>query len=104
MGAQEYVTQRSTQIDQGKTDVLSAIDKVHKTQRVILGLRQTAQIERLRETDAALRVTMEDNVSELGLLEEAFNAIVGTLEKLPTTFAGVDAAEQRLEAALPSTS
>ncbi len=103
MGARDYVTQRSSQIDQGKTDVLDAIGNLHTIQRTVLRLRQRAQVERLREGNRALAVTMSTNVSELEVLEQAFDAVVGTVEGLPDAFARVDAAERRLEAALPST-
>ena len=103
MGARDYVTQRSSQIDQGKTDSLTAIGNLHTIQRTVLRLRQRAQVERLRERDVALSRTMEQNVSELKVLEAAFDAVVGTVEGLPDAFAKVDAAEKRLEAALPST-
>ena len=104
MGAREYITQRSDQINDGKNDALTAIDSMHKIQRTVLELRQTAQVERLREPDNALAKTMELNVTELKVLERAFDAIVGTVEGLPDAFAKVDAAEKRLEAALPSSS
>ena len=103
MGARDYVTQRSDQISDGKIDALTAIDSMHTIQRTVLELRQKAQVERLREVDNALANTMELNVTELKVLEQAFDAIVGTVEGLPDAFAKVDAAEKRLEAALPST-
>lgn len=101
MGARDYVTQRSDQINQGKTDVLSVIEEIHKTQITVLTLRQKAQIEQLREPDSALANAMEMNVTQLAKLEAAFNAVVGAVEKLPSTFLEVDFAEKRLEAALP---
>ena len=104
MGAREYITQRSDQIERGKSDALTAIDSMHKIQRTVLALRQKAQVERLREPDNALAKTMELNVTELKVLEQAFDAIVGTVEGLPDAFAKVDAAEKRLDAALPSSS
>ncbi len=103
MGARDYITQRSSQINQGKTDVLTVLDSMHTTQRTVLSLRQKAQVERLREEDSALANAMALNVSELEVLEQAFDAVVGKVEGLPDAFARVDAAEKRLEAALPST-
>lgn len=103
MGARDYVTQRSSQIDQGKQDALTTIESMHSIQRVVLELRQKVQVERLREPDVALANTMEQNAKELKALEQAFDAVVNTVEGLPGAFANVDAAEKRLEAALPST-
>ena len=104
MGARDYVTQRSSQINQGKKDALTGIGDFHTIQRTILSLRQSAQVERLREPDTTLANAMELNVSELKVLERAFDSIVDTVESLPDAFARVDAAEKRLEAALPSSS
>ena len=104
MGARDYVTQRSSQIDQGKDDVLDAIEGIQETQGIILSLRQKAQVERLREPDDALATAMEQNVVDLAKLEQAFNAVANAVEALPASFAQVDASEKRLEAALPSTS
>lgn len=104
MGARDYVTQRSSQIDQGKDDVLTAIREVHKVQREVLKLRQVAQVERLLEPDPALMNAMDENVKMLAGLERSFDAVVNSIEALPVSFEAVDAAEQRLEAALPSTS
>lgn len=101
MGARDYLTARSSQIDQGKTDVLKAIKEVHKVQREVLKLRQIAQVERLLESDTSLANTMEENVKMLAGLERAFDDVVLSIEALPPTFAHVDAAEKRLEAALP---
>ena len=103
MGAREYITQRSSQIDQGKIDALTTIEDMHGIQRVVLGLRQKVQVERLREPDTALANAMEQNATELEALEKAFDAVVNTVEGLPGAFAKVDAAEKRLESALPST-
>lgn len=103
MGAREYITQRSDQIDRGKSDVLSAMDSLHTIQRTVLTLRQKAQVERLREPDTALSNAMEQNVAQLKGLQQAFDTIVGAVEALPQSFEAVDAAEKRLEAALPST-
>lgn len=104
MGARDYITQRSNQIDQGKADVLIAIGSLHTVQRSVLALRQTAQVERLKETNDALARSMEENVNQLQGLEQAFSAVVGAVEVLPASFAAVDVAEKRLEAAVPSTS
>lgn len=103
MGARDYVTQRSDQIDQGKTDVLTAIEGLHAVQRVVMTLRQKVQVERLRESDGALSNAMQENVAQLAGLEKAFDAVVGAVEALPQSFEAVDAAEKRLAAALPST-
>ena len=103
MGARDYVVQRSSQIDQGKTDVLKAIRDVHKVQREVLKLRQVAQVERLLESDTSLANAMEENVKMLAGLERAFDAVVDSVESLPASFESVDRAEKRLEAALPST-
>jgi hypothetical protein len=103
MGARDYVVQRSSQIDQGKTDVLKAIKEVHKVQREVLKLRQIAQVERLLESDTSLANAMEENVKMLAGLETAFGAVVSSIESLPASFDAVDYAEKRLEAALPST-
>ena len=104
MGARDYVTQRSSQIDQGKDDVLTAIEGLHAVQLVVMTLRQKVQVERLRESNGALSNAMQENVAQLAGLEKAFEAVVGAAEKLPTSFESVDAAEKRLEAALPSSS
>ena len=103
MGARDYIAQRSSQIDQGKIDALTTIEDMHGIQRVVLELRQKVQVERLREPDVALANAMEQNATELEALEKAFDAVVNTVEGLPGAFAKVDAAEKRLEAALPST-
>lgn len=103
MGARKYITSRADKIDKGKADVLTAVESLHAVQREVLELRQIAQIERLREPDTALVNAMEENVSMLTGLEGAFDAVVGAVEKLPTSFEAVDRAEKRLEAALPST-
>ena len=103
MGARDYVTQRSDQIDQGKDDVVTAMESLHSVQRVVLTLRQKVQVERLREPDGALANAMQENVAQLTGLEKAFDAVIGAVEKLPTSFEAVNAAEKRLEAALPST-
>lgn len=103
MGARDYITKRADKVNQGKTDALTAMESLHAVQREVLELRQTAQVERLREADTALAMAMEENVNMLTGLEGAFEAIVGAVEKLPVSFEGVDAAEARLEAAMPST-
>ena len=103
MGARKYITSRADKIDKGKTDVLDAVEILHTVQREVLGLRQIAQIERLREPDTALANAMVENVSMLTGLEGAFDAVVEAVEKLPTSFEAVDRAEKRLEAAMPST-
>lgn len=103
MGARKYVTSRADKIDKGKINTLEAVESLHAVQREVLQLRQIAQIERLREPDTSLANAMEENVSMLTGLEGAFDAVVGAVEKLPTSFEAVDRAEKRLEAALPST-
>lgn len=103
MGARDYVNQRSSQINKGKTDVLTAIDELHTVQRTVLELRQKVQVERLREVNTSLASAMEENVGQLLVLERAFEDVVSAVEGLPPAFAQVDAAEKRLEAALPST-
>lgn len=103
MGVRDYVAQRSDQIDQGKDDVLTAITSLHATQRTVLELRQKAQIERLREPDDSLAVAIQENIASLRVLEKAFTDVVDAAEALPFGFSQADAAEKRLEAALPST-
>lgn len=103
MGARDYVTKRGDKVNQGKADILTAIEGVHAVQREVLELRQTAQVERLREPDASLVNAMDENLSTLTGLERAFDSVVNSIESLPASFLAVDAAEARLEAALPST-
>ncbi len=103
MGARDYVIQRSSQIDQGKADVLTAIGSLHTTQRKVMELRQVVQVERLKESDSALATAMLENVRSMSMLEAAFDAVVNAVEALPPSFEAVDESEKRLEAALPST-
>lgn len=103
MGAAEYLIERSSQITQGKADTLTTIGEFHVLQRKVLALRQIIQVERLKEPDRALMLAMEENVAAIQLLEEAFDGVVDRIEALPTAFLSVEAAEARLEAAMPST-
>ncbi len=103
MGARDYIDHRANKVKQGKTDVLTAIEGVHAVQREVLELRHKAQIERLREVDTSLVNTMDENLTMLAGLERAFDGVVKSIEALPASFKAVDAAEARLEAAMPST-
>ncbi len=103
MGAAEYIAQRSSQITQGKADTLTTIGEFHALQRKVLTLRQSVQVERLKEPDRALMLAMEENVAAIQLLEDAFDGVVDRVEALPSAFLAVEAAEARLEAAMPST-
>lgn len=103
MGAAEYIAQRSDKITQGKADTLDTIGEFHVLQRQVLALRQIVQVERLKEPNASLSVAMAGNVGAIEQLEEAFDSVVDSVEKMPAAFLAVEAAEARLEAAMPST-
>ena len=103
MGARDYINHRANKVNQGKTDTLNAVEGLHTIQREILELRQKAQVEQLREVDTALATAMDENHSMLTGLAGGFVSVVSAVESLPASFKAVDAAEARIEAAMPST-